>query len=55
VHMLVPGKWSVHHAHHVAEDFETDLRAALGAAVITTHLEPIADELSMHDILLEQE
>lgn len=55
VHMLVPGAWSVHDAHHFAEDFETDIRAALGEAVITTHLEPIDDELSMHDILLEQE
>lgn len=55
VHMLVPGAWSVHDAHHFAEDFETDIRTALGEAVITTHLEPIDDELSMHDILLEQE
>ena len=55
VHMLVPGAWSVHDAHHFAEDFETDIRAALGEAVITTHLEPIDDELSMHDILLERE
>ncbi len=55
VHMLVPGAWTVHDAHHFAEDFETDIRAALGEAVITTHLEPIEDELSMHDILLEQE
>ena len=55
VHMLVPGAWTVHDAHHFAEDFETDIRAALGEAVITTHVEPIEDELSMHDILLEQE
>ncbi len=55
VHMLVPGAWTVHDAHHIAEDFESEIRAALGEAVITTHLEPIEDELSMHDILLEQE
>ena len=55
VHMLVPGDWTVHDAHHFAEDFESDIRDALGEAVITTHLEPIEDELSMHDILLEQE
>src|SRR5512141_1798008 len=30
VHMLVPGEWTVHDAHHVAEDFEADVRAALG-------------------------
>ena len=50
VHMLVPGKWTVHDAHHVAEDFESDLRAALGDALIQTHLEPIDDEISMIDI-----
>lgn len=55
VHMLVPGAWTVHDAHHFAENFEDDIRAALGEAVITTHVEPIEDELSMHDILLEQE
>lgn len=55
VHMLVPGSWTVHAAHRFAEDFESDIRAALGEAVITTHVEPIEDELSMQDIRLEQE
>jgi cation diffusion facilitator family transporter len=55
VHMLVPGAWTVHDAHQFAEEFESDIRAALGEAVITTHVEPIEDELSMKDILLEQE
>lgn len=50
VHVLVPGTWTVHDAHHIAEDFEGAIRAALGEAVITTHLEPIDDEISMHDI-----
>jgi cation diffusion facilitator family transporter len=50
VHMLVPGLWTVHDAHHIAEDFERDLRAALGDAIIHTHLEPIEDEISMTDI-----
>lgn len=49
VHMLVPGDWTVHDAHHIAEDFETDIRAGLGDAVIHTHLEPIDDEISMYD------
>ena len=55
VHMLVPGAWTVHDAHLFAEGFESDVRTALGEAVITTHVEPIEDELSMKDILLEQE
>ncbi len=50
VHMLVPGHWTVHDAHHIAEDFERDLRAILGDAIIHTHLEPIDDEISMTDI-----
>ena len=50
VHMLVPGAWTVHDAHHIAEDFERDLRAVLGDAVISTHLEPVEDHISMEDI-----
>jgi cation diffusion facilitator family transporter len=50
VHILVPGAWSVHDAHHIAENFEGDIRKALGDAVVSTHLEPIDDEISMHDI-----
>lgn len=55
VHMLVPGDWTVHDAHHVAEDFERDIRTALGDAVVATHLEPIEDEISMDDIHLDRQ
>jgi cation diffusion facilitator family transporter len=55
VHILVPGDWTVHDAHHFAEDFETDIRAALGGVVtVFTHLEPVEDELSMEDIYLDR-
>ncbi|HAV78715.1 MAG TPA: cation-efflux pump [Anaerolineae bacterium] len=55
VHMLVPGKWTVHDAHHIAEDFEADIRTALGGVVtVFTHLEPAEDELSMEDIHLDR-
>jgi len=50
VHMLVPGDWTVHDAHHMAEDFEGDIHAALGDVLVTTHLEPIDDETSFNDI-----
>ncbi len=53
MHVLVPGRWSVHHAHHLAEDIESDIRTALGEAVVITHLEPIEDEISLHDIPLD--
>jgi cation diffusion facilitator family transporter len=55
VHILVPGDWTVHDAHHVAEDFETDIREALGSVVtVFTHIEPIEDELSMEDMFLDR-
>jgi cation diffusion facilitator family transporter len=55
VHVLVPGHWTVHDAHHLAEDFESDIRTALGGAVtVLTHLEPVEDELSMEDMNLDR-
>jgi cation diffusion facilitator family transporter len=55
VHLLVPGEWTVHDAHHIAEDFESDIRTALGGVVtVFTHLEPVEDELSMEDIFLDR-
>ena len=53
VHVLVPGALSVHDAHHLAEDLEHDIRTALGDAVVTTHLEPVEDEISKDDIELK--
>jgi cation diffusion facilitator family transporter len=56
VHVLVPGEWTVHDAHHIAEDFEADIRSTLGGVVtVFTHLEPAEDELSMEDISLDRE
>ncbi len=55
VHVLVPGDTTVHDAHHIVEDFENDIRAALGGAVtVFTHLEPVEDELSMDDMYLDR-
>lgn len=55
VHILVPGAWTVHDAHHVAEDFEADIRSALGGVVtVFTHIEPAEDHLSMEDIHLDR-
>ncbi len=55
VHMLVPGEWTVHDAHHVAEDFEADIREVLGGvATVSTHIEPVEDELSMEDMSLDR-
>jgi len=55
VHVLVAGDTTVHDAHHIVENFEDDIRAALGGAVtVFTHLEPAEDELSMEDIYLDR-
>ena len=55
VHILVPGEWTVHDAHHVAEDFEADIRQVLGSVVtVFTHIAPVEDELSMEDIFLDR-
>ncbi len=55
VHILVPGNWTVHDAHHVAEDFESNVREILGGPVTGfTHLEPVEDELSMQDVFLDR-
>lgn len=48
VHMLVPGEMTVHDAHHLAEDFEQDLRKKLENLTVITHIEPIEDENSFH-------
>ena len=50
VHMLLKGDVSLHDAHHVAEDFESDLKKVLPHLVITTHLEPIDDTISVEDV-----
>jgi cation diffusion facilitator family transporter len=55
VHVLVPGDWTVHDAHHIVEDFEQDIRNALGGVItVFTHLEPAEDELSMDDMYLDR-
>ena len=48
--MLVPVNWTVHDAHHIAENFEGDIRAVIGDAFISAHLEPVDDEISLRDI-----
>jgi cation diffusion facilitator family transporter len=54
VHVLVPGEWTVHDAHHIAENIERDIRNTLGTAIVFTHLEPVEDELSMKDVHLDR-
>ena len=54
VHVLVPGNWTVHDTHHIAEDIERDIRLAIGEATVITHIEPVDDEISNDDIPLDR-
>jgi cation diffusion facilitator family transporter len=49
LHLLVPGAMSVHDGHHVAEEIEARIRAALPGTAVLTHLEPIEDLRSYRD------
>jgi cation diffusion facilitator family transporter len=54
IHVLVPGRMSVHDAHHIAEDIERDIRNAMKHTVVFTHIEPLEDEISLDDIRLDR-
>ena len=54
VHVLVPGAWTVHDAHQLAEKIEQDIRATVQNSVAFTHLEPIEDDISHQDICLDR-
>jgi cation diffusion facilitator family transporter len=41
LHVLVPGTWTVHRGHELAERIESDIRGALGDAEVITHLESL--------------
>ncbi len=49
VHFLVPGNWSVQDSHRLVEEFEEEVIKVLGDVIITTHLEPQEDEISLLD------
>ncbi len=53
MHVLVPGKMTVHDAHHIADTIEKDIRKALPDTVVFTHVEPVDDEISLDDIQLD--
>lgn len=53
-HILVPGRWSTHRSHHLAEEVEADIRNALSGAAVFTHLEPVDDPLSYQDIEIDR-
>lgn len=46
LHVLVPGRWTVHRGHRLVEHVESDIRGILGNATIFTHLESREDPAS---------
>ncbi|CAM3105301.1 cation diffusion facilitator family transporter [Tsukamurella hominis] len=53
LHMLVPGDWTVQHAHDVTEEVEADLAALFDDMRITIHIEPIDDPRAYEDWRLD--
>jgi cation diffusion facilitator family transporter len=55
MHVLVPGNWTVAHGHELLERIEADVRAAIPAVTVFTHLEPLEDPVSWEDLGIERE
>ena len=49
LHLVVPGSWSVHQAHHLTTQVEEDLRRRIPQSVIQTHLESSDDPAAWDD------
>lgn len=54
IHVLVPGRWTTHRGHHLAERIEIDISKALPGATVFTHLEPVDDPISFQDMDLDR-
>ncbi len=55
VHVLVPGQWTVASGHDLAERIEAEIREILPRATVMTHLEPLEDPASWHDVGLDRQ
>ena len=54
LHVLVPGEWTIHQGHALAEQVELDIRNSLSHTTVLTHLEPLDDPVSHADIALDR-
>lgn len=54
-HVLVPGHWTVQRGHQLLEQIEADIRSAFPETTVFTHLEPVEDPASQHDVDLDRE
>lgn len=54
-HLLLPGHWTIQDGHDQAEKIEREIRQLFdGPITVFTHLEPIEDPVSMHDIGIDR-
>ena len=54
VHLLVPGSWTIHQGHQLADQVETQVKQAVPYSNIVTHVEPVEDPLSQEDQYIDQ-
>lgn len=54
LHVLVPDTWTVLQGHQLLEKIEADLRNAMPALTVFTHLEPLNDPISWQDTSLDR-
>jgi cation diffusion facilitator family transporter len=54
LHVLVPGRWSVHQGHNLCEEIEKKIMGAIPGAHVMTHLEPVEDPVSWQDEPLDR-
>jgi cation diffusion facilitator family transporter len=54
VHLLVPGNWTVHKGHQLAEKVEIQVMETITNANIVTHIEPIEDPQSLQDANIDR-
>ncbi len=53
-HVLLPGDWTITHGHQLLDQLEMEIRSALPAVTILTHLESLDDPASWDDQNLDR-
>ena len=51
-HVLMPDEWTIQRGHELAEEIESAIRGAVPGVIVSTHMEPLDDPLSMADMNL---
>jgi len=54
LHVIVPGRWTVHRGHRLLESIEADIRHVLPNVTVFTHLESLNDPSSWEDTTLDR-